>query len=284
MLKFKDFVLPNIGLFFRYKNNVDVFIEDSYDEEFYLTLVNRVFEQTGHKVNKLISLGCKTNVLAACNSDQAKRDVLRVYIVDGDLELITDNNDKNLKHLFVLEKYCIENYLIHKESIIEIIHDYLIIDREKIEKQLSFENWLKGLSKDLIELFLHYSISKEVCPTIPTISLGVGNLCSPIKKVPVLNEEKCNKRVLNIKSEILKVITEEEYNDKIYGLREKWPYNMNTLLKIVSAKDYILPLLEFRFQKFKSSNPIRMRRETLRLRLAKLCDVTELNKIAERIE
>lgn len=283
MLKFKDFVLPNVGLFFRYKNNVDVFIEDSYDDEFYLALVNRVFEKTGHKINKLISLGCKSNVLAACASDQVKRDVLRVYIVDGDLELITNGNEKKLKHLFVLEKYCIENYLIHKESIIEIIHDYLIIERDKIEKQLSFENWLKGLSKDLIELFLHYSISKEVCPTIPTISLGVGNLCAPIKQVPVLNEEKCNKRIADIKKEILKSISEEEYNDKIYELREKWPYNMDTLLKIVSAKDYIIPLLEFRFHKFKSTNSIKMRRETLRLRLAKLCDVSELEKISDKI-
>lgn len=283
MLKFKDFVLPNVGLFFRYKNTVDVFIEDSYDEEFYLTLVNRVFEKTGHKINKLISLGCKTNVLAACHSDQAKRDVLRVYIVDGDLELITDSNEKKLKHLFVLDKYCIENYLIHKESIIEIIHDYLIIDRDKIEKQLSFENWLKGLSKDLIDLFLHYSISKQVCPTIPTISLGVGNLCEPIKKIPVLNEEKCNNRIKDIKEEILKSITNEEYNDKIYELREKWPYNMDTLLKIVSGKDYILPLLEFRLHKFKSTNSIKMRRETLRLRLAKLCDVSELKKITDKI-
>jgi hypothetical protein len=284
MLKYKDFVLPNIGLFFRNKNNVDVFIEDAYDDEFYLTLINRVFEKTGHKINKLISLGCKTNVLAACNSDQEKRDVPRVYIVDGDLELITDNNLKNLKNLFVLEKYCIENYLIHKESIIEIIHDYLIIDRVKIEKQLSFENWLKGLSKDLIELFLHYSISKEVSPTIATVSLGVGNLCENIKKIPVLNEDKCNKRIGDIKKEILKSITTEEYNEKIYELREKWPYNMDTLLKIVSGKDYIIPLLEFRFHKFKTTNPIKMRRETLRLRLAKLCDISELKTISSKIE
>ncbi|MCG2420442.1 DUF4435 domain-containing protein [Aequorivita sp. F47161] len=284
MLKFKDFILPNVGLFFRYKNNVDVFIEDSYDDEFYLTLVNRVFEKTGHKINKLISLGCKSNVLAACSSDQSKRDVLRVYIVDGDLELITDTNEKSLKHLFVLDKYCIENYLIHKESIIEIIHDYLVIDRDKIEKQLSFENWLKGISKDLIDLFLHYSISKEVCPTLPTISLGVGKLCEQIKKIPVLNEDKCNLRIADIKKDILKSISEEEYNDRIYALREKWPYNMDTLLKIVSGKDYIMPLLEFRFHKFKTTNSINIRRGTLRLRLAKLCDITELKTISSKIE
>jgi len=271
MLKFKDYIMPNIGVFFRHKNTVDVFIEDNYDEEFYLALVNRVFAKTGHKINKLLPLGCKKNVVNACSADQGKRTIKRVYIVDGDLELITDDNDKTLRHLFVLRKYCIENYLIHEESILEILHDYVLIDKEKISKQLSFENWLKGLSKNLIDLFLHYA-------------LCVGKLCEMVKKIPVLKEEKGNQRISDLKVEILKVISEEEYNEKIYTLRSKWAYSVETLLQIVSAKDYLFPLLEFRFHKFKSINSVNIRRETLRLRLAKLCDISELTPISNYIE
>jgi hypothetical protein len=284
MLAYKDYTLPNIGLFFRYKNNVDVFIEDKNDDEFYLVLINRIFQNNGYKINKLISLGCKTNVVNACRNDQGKRDIKRVYIVDADLELITNENEIHLKHLFILEKYCIENYLIHEESIIEIIHDFLVIEKIKIKKQLGFENWLKGISNSLIELFIHYSICKKICPEYPTISLGVGKLCTEINKISVLNIEKCNARISEIKMEILKTISEEEYNEKIYDLRTKWPYTIETLLKIVSAKDYLIPLLEFRFNKFKSTNSIRMRRETLRLRLAKLCEIKELEKLTEFIK
>lgn len=275
--------MPNIGLFFRYKNSVDVFVEDNYDEEFYLVLINRVFSKTGHKIEKLLPLGSKANVINACSSDQGPRDVKRVYIVDADLELITNKNDYQLKYLFVLEKYCIENYLLDQESIIEIIHDYLVIDKDKIRKQLSYENWLKGISKDLIELFLHYAICKEVCPSIPTISLGIGNLCVTNKNIPVLCETKCNQRVNSIKSEILNVISQEEYNERIYELRNKWKYSVETLTKIVSAKDYLIPLLEFRFHKFKTTKSVNMRRETLRLRLGKLCDITELTKISNNV-
>lgn len=284
MLAFKDSVLPNIGLFFRYKNTVDVFIEDKNDDEFYLVLINRIFQNNGYKINKLLSLGCKMNVINACKTDQGKRDIKRVYIVDADLELITNDNEKDLKHLFVLQKYCIENYLIDEESIIEIIHDFLVIEKTKIKKQLGFENWLKGISNSLIELFLHYSICKQICPTHPTVSLGVGKLCEEVSKMSVLNIDKCNQRISDIKVEILKTISEEEYNEKIYDLRLKWPYSIDTLLKIVSAKDYIMPLLEFRFNKFKSTNSIRMRRETLRLRLAKLCEIKELEALTEHIK
>src|SRR5690606_19852845 len=104
-----------------------------------------VFDNTGHKVNKLISLGGKSKVIDACRADQVKRDVKRVYIVDGDLDILNDTNLNGLNFLFVLEKYCIENYLIQEEALIEIIHDNVLIEKEKIRKVLSFENWLKGI-------------------------------------------------------------------------------------------------------------------------------------------
>src|SRR5690606_35141488 len=103
--------------------------------------------------------------------------------------------------------------------------------------------------------------------------------CENNKQIAVLNETKCNQRITDLKSEILKIMTVEEYNDRIYDLRSKWPYTVDNLLKIVSGKDYLLPLLEFRFHKFTTDDKVRMKRKTLRLRLAKLCDTSELTSI-----
>lgn len=284
MLEFKKSILPNLGVFFRYKNTVDVFVEDSYDEEFYKVLVNRIFEKTGHKVNKLIALGGKDNVIEACKNDQKKREVKRVYIVDGDLELINDSNESEIDYLFVLNKYCIENYLIQEEPLVEIIHDNILIDKEKIAKTLSFQNWLKGISDDLVELFIHYSLCKRHVPTYPTISLGVGNLCCQKNKITVLDSAQCHKRIEELKTELLKVISEEDYNDMVYDLRQKWPPTVENVLTIVSAKDYLLPLTEFRLQKFKSIKKFTLRRDSLRIRLAKLIDVKELEQIRAKIK
>lgn len=136
MIGFKSNILPNIGVFFRYKNAVDVFVEDSYDEEFYKVIINRIFEKTGYKINKLIPLGGKTNVIDACKSDQLKREIKRVYIVDGDLDILNETNENGLKHLFVLDKYCVENYLIQENPLIEIVHDNILMDKEQIKKSL----------------------------------------------------------------------------------------------------------------------------------------------------
>ncbi|GAA0892873.1 hypothetical protein GCM10009122_25520 [Fulvivirga kasyanovii] len=284
MLEFKKSILPNLGVFFRYKNTVDVFVEDNYDDEFYKVIVNRVFEKTGHKINKLISLGGKRNVIDACKADQQKREIKRVYIVDGDLDLINDTNENGINYLFVLNKYCIENYLIQEGPLIEIIHDNILIEKEKISKILSFENWIKGISDDLVELFIHYALCKRYVPTQPTISLGIGNLCYQKSKITVLDSTQCHNRIKALKSKLLEVISEEDYNEMVYDLRQNWPPSVENVLKIVSAKDYLLPLTEFRLQKFKNVKKFTLSRDSLRIRLAKLIDISELEQIKSIIK
>lgn len=279
MLSFKKSILPNLGIFFRYKNTVDVFVEDNYDEEFYKVLINRVFDSTGHTINKLISLGGRTNVIEACRSDQSIRDVKRVYIVDGDLGIVAESEKENLNYLFELDKYCIENYLLQEDPLIEIIHDNILTDKEKIKRILGFEKWLETISGDLIELFIHYGLCRKVIPTTPTISLGVGNLCCQKSKISVLDSQKCLDRIEYLKSELLKEISEEDYLKEVAKLRVKWPPSVEVLLKIVSAKDYLLPLTEFRLHKFKSIKSFSLRRDSLRIRLAKLIDIKELTRI-----
>lgn len=280
MFKLKDYIMPNIGVFFRHKNTIDVFVEDNYDEEFYKALLNRIFDRTGHKINKLLPLGCKTNVIEACRTDQASRPQKRVYIVDGDLELINDENNHKLNFLHVHDRYCIENYLLEENPLLEILHDALCVDKVKIQKQLGFENWLDGISEPLIELFLHYNICKRKSPTIQTVGYSVGRLCVAKKKVHVLDIPKINQRIEEIKLEILKSISKDEYDKEIKSLRAKWPVNSKNLLKIVSGKDYLIPLLLMRFAKFRDLGGISIPKHSLRLRLAKLCETKDLEAIA----
>src|SRR5690606_12352333 len=97
MLRYKEFIVPTISLFFRSKNDVDVFIEDSNDEEFYKALIQRL--TGGKRVNKIISCKCKTELIKACEADQTDRNRKRIYITDGDLDLVIDTNRKDLKYL-----------------------------------------------------------------------------------------------------------------------------------------------------------------------------------------
>lgn len=284
MLRYKDSVVPLLGRFYRHKNDIDVFVEDKNDQEFYNALFSRIGKATGVRINKVIAVGSRQKVIDACLCDQEKRDQRRIYIIDGDLSLISDDNPKNIHNLFVHPRYCIENYLIHEEAIIEILHDVLVVSKIEISKKLTFTNFLKFLSKPLVELFIHYNISMKFCPTIPTVSFKVGNLCDQQRGVSQIETKKINERIELLKSEILKVVPEEEYNEILYDLQQKWPNTTESLITIVSGKDYLIPLIQMRFQKLKSLGSPSVSTKSLRLRLAKLIPLEEVRPIVDEIK
>lgn len=281
MLRYKDFVIPTISLFFKSKNDVDVFIEDSNDEEFYKALLQRLTD--GKRIKKIISCKCKTELIKACEADQTDRIRKRVYLTDGDLDLILDSNRKDLKHLYVLDRYCIENFLLEEEGILEILHSNVVLDKAIIKKQLTLNNYLKSISNPLSELFLHYAITHFHKMGIKTVANPIGSFCKQNRSLTVLDIEKVEQKVREIRAEIILNIGEEQYNDTIYALRQKWPSNNQTLLTIVSAKDYILPLLMFRFKKLKGKESFNLKRESLRIGLAKNINLTSLESLKNKI-
>jgi len=281
MLRYKDYVLPTISLFFKSKNDVDIFIEDSDDEEFYKTLFHRLLE--GKRIKKIISCKCKTELLVACENDQADRKRKRIYITDGDLDLIFDNNRKDLKFLHVLDRYCIENFLLNEQGIVDTLYDNVVLNKDNIKKQLGLEKWLKSISHSLIELFFHYSMTHEHKLGTKTVSIPVGTLCKQNKGITVLDIEKVESKIQSLRLEIVNAIGEDNYNESLYNRRQRWPANIDSLVTIVSGKDYILPLLTFRFKKIKGKESYNLKWESLRLRLANTCDLSSLVEIKKAI-
>lgn len=281
MLRYKEFIIPTISLFFKSKNDVDIFIEDSNDEEFYKALLHRLTD--GKRIKKIISCKCKSELIRACESDQTDRERKRIYMTDGDLDLILDTNRKDLKYLHVLEKYCIENYLVEEVGLLEILHSNIVLDKSTISKHLTLDNYLRSISNPLNELFLHYAITHFHKMGVKTVANSVGSLCKQLKSLTVLDVVKVEQKINEIRDEIILKIGEDDYNETIYELRQKWPSNSQTLLTIVSAKDYIFPLLTFRFKKLKGKESFNLKWESLRLGLAKNIKLDSLDSLKNKI-
>jgi hypothetical protein len=281
MLRYKEFIIPTISLFFKSKNDVDIFIEDSNDEEFYKVLLHRLTD--GKRINKIISCKCKTELIKACEADQTDRNRKRIYLADGDLDLITNTNRKDLKYLHILDMYCIENHLVDEEGILEVLHSNIVLDKSSIKKQLTLNNYLKSISNPLIELFLHYSITHLHKMGTKTVSNSIGTFCKQNKSLTVLDIEKVEQKIKELRGEIILKIGEDNYNNSIYELRQKWPSNNKTLLTIVSTKDYTLPLLTFRFKKLKGKESFNLKWESLRISLAKNINLESLEGLKTKI-
>ena len=91
------------------------------------------------------------------------------------------------------------------------------------------------------------------------------------------------------KNKTLEGITLEEYNEILKLRKKAWNCTNENLLKIVSGKDFILPLLQFRINKVnqvcksKSSSAL-FPRETIKMLLIKHCDLKRLEILKKTIE
>lgn len=281
MLRYNLIARRLYSRFFQYRNDIDIYTEDQEkDRQFYRSLFTRLLSNTGLRINDITPLGCKQDVINRCKVEP-KSERKFFFIVDGDIDLIFDNNETIIDNLFVLNAYCIENLIIDEKSAIEFLYINVGTDsRENIQKTLDFDKWLSCFSEALINLFLHFSISKEIGQHF--LIFNAHKFSKTRKKETILEIEKLEQYTKVVKTGILNEIDEDHYNRLIIKRRAKWPVSNDTLLTIVSGKDYLIPLLQFRIQKYKYTKGL-FTLEAIKLFLAEHCELTRLESLKQEM-
>jgi hypothetical protein len=261
------------ALFYSNFNDIDIYVEDTAIgvKKLYKEIYTRVFAGTC-RIETVFPLGDKPTVIQECVKNQNEGGRPRIYIVDGDLDLLTDSNPKELKRFYVLKRYSIENYLVDETAIIEIL------DEEDIEKcaddiklDLDFSQWEKENEELLFELFVIYAIAKKIRPDLPTISYKVENLVS--SNQGLVDREKITKRIELVIKELLYYLSEDELKEQKQIIHDRVNLSGRKKLHFVSGKDFLFPLI---FVKMKLINKFRPDKKVIQQRLAKKCDITEL--------
>lgn len=289
MLKFGFKALRALPKFFTYRNDIDIYTEDKVaDKEFYRTIFKRLL---GDEIiiNDVTPLGCKTNVLNEYDNQNKSDKRKKLFIVDGDLELILDTNRKSSSNLVVLDSYCIENYLINENAGIELIYfSNGSESRDNLKNKLNFDKWLEYNAPCLIDLFLHFSILRKYGggPIIKT----AHDFLTQNGKQTILNKDEIKNYSADIKNEIIQRLTiigiqnpNETYKQDYSNLSKIWKTNNDTLLRIVSAKNYLLPLLQFRINHCLDKGKGMFPKISFKLFLADKCDLKRLEFIKEKI-
>ena len=142
--------------------------------------------------------------------------------------------------------------------------------------RLGYQPWRTSIRTPLVELFAAFATVNELDPTVPTVSKGVGSMCSG--KLPVLDATK----VAVTKDNALKAAQAAagaakataryaELLTRLLGLGDG--------LRAVSGKDFLLPLIGFHLQSF----GCRIKKRSLRVRLAGAVDRTQFAELAEAL-
>jgi hypothetical protein len=288
-MKFSFLSLKSVPRFFAYRNEIDIYTEDkSSDKEFYRALFERL--TNGNVIiNDVTPLGCKASVLKAYDEQDESSTRKKLFIVDGDLDLVIATNRKPEKNLVVLDSYCIENYLIDEKAGVEIIYySDGKTDKSTITKKLNFKKWLGYNKIDLINLFFNLAILKMFGggPKIKSASSFITNQSKQV----ILDKIAVQGYSNTVKTEIIDLLNEQgfvspqdKYKVEFDKLVMKWDYSDETLLRIVSGKDYLIHLFQHRINYNIGKGKMMFQKSSFKLFLAHNCDLDRLNFLRVKI-
>jgi hypothetical protein len=264
------------SLFYEEYNDVDIYIEDTAEgyRKIFKELLNKALG-TKFNIEQVFPLGDRRQVIEECRKNQESNGRKKVFIVDGDLHILNDFATPELKGLYVLPRYCVENYLFCENAISQTAdEEECEMELDQIKDKIDFNYWLNENENLLLDLFIVYAICFKHIPQEQTVGFKVSKLC--ISNFGIVNPEKVNARKDELSSKLISFIGEERLNTEIEIIKERINEKDKKLLRFVSGKDYLLPLLITRLQSFLRfpSNSI-----AVRLRLAKKVNADELKEI-----
>lgn len=256
-------------------NEMSFFVEDTEQEHLYFNILKKIFPHI--QIKKIFPLDGKVNLKNHAKAHLG--DKTKIYIADLDFDEILGTKEE-IKNVFYLNKYSIENYLIEKNSIYEIIREKKPKLKDKdITDLFSLSQILQICKKLLTELactfivIRHYSLGKDYFGVVPPRDFNVEPNNIGYKNSFINN-------YLNEVEALLKNL------DSRYSLQAKcdtYKYHfrsMNNAMKNIPGK-YILNLLKFQLVHLKLINDMTL--ETFTYKLAKDCDKKYFNHLQQEI-
>lgn len=265
------------SIFTQFRNTINIYTEDEQkDVKFYKTLFSRLLDNTGVVINDITPLGGCNQVMEACRQDTDSHP--KLYIVDGDIHLMTTPK-KPLSHLYVLDRYCIENYLVDKESYYKVFDD---LDSEHDEDTLkglvNFDDMMKDAVNPMMSLFCHFAVSQDV--------LGVYCLkhVTQIMKGGIIDGAKLIKEEMYVKNDVISNsgITSEDFDQLLLKKRTLYSATSKNLRIYVSGKSYLMPyVLEYTKKRLKQN--IGITKECWKYHFSKYCQLEPLKGLKSAI-
>ena len=151
-----------LGLLTSHNNDVEIYVEDTAVPNLWLKLLRKYLPRNT-RLNNVNVLGSRINVIKACKVDQDFDGRRKLYIIDGDLDLLTGRIKPKLRHLYRLRAYCVENYILNESALISAVMVVNTrIDEDTARQQVDLLGWLERNRKCLESLFVCYAVTYEM--------------------------------------------------------------------------------------------------------------------------
>ncbi len=262
----------------RYYNDVDIFVEDTSNHNMWLFLVRRLLSAE-RNLSSVNMLGGRDAVVKACRASQSNDTRPRLYIIDGDFDFLTGKGKPQLKHLYRLRAYCIENILLGEACSIQIALECKPTATEAtLASLIDFNARSTFINQTLRPLFVIYATAHLLAPEIRTVSLPLTELITQGPSGPMLDVTKVLRRILRLARQVAAKVGLAVFRSTRAAISAR-SRSLDTS-RAISGKDYILPLFLLHFRAvcgYKLGN------ESFKVALARSYDISAEPWLARRI-
>ncbi|WP_316151557.1 DUF4435 domain-containing protein [Cupriavidus sp. BIC8F] len=269
-----------MSTFFQEWNDIDVYIEDhkKITQNIYVELINRIGGGK-FKIDRVFPLGGRGAVIEKCKADSQADGRPRLYIIDGDLNLICGNPQSPLPRLYEHKVYCVENILVDESAVLEFLfEEFGNESRAQVARRVDFSAYEREASC-LIELFAMYATLRVFAPTAQSVSLGLSDLLE-YKPTPSISIAAVEARICKLFSDLIAVHDRSQVFDAYLEMLLRCD-TVAAGINVVSGKDYLLTFLRHFMGRFAK---IRCSAESYEIRLAKSCELGRHSEFVEAVK
>lgn len=266
-----------VSVFHQYRNDINIYTEDcDKDKSFYQQLLGRLMDNTDCQIADIFPIGDCDSVEKASKESPDERGF---YLMDGDIYVIYAPRIRR-SNLFVLDSYCIENYVIDEESVSKLVFE-LNGGKETLEaikEKINFHHAFDVLLQPILNLFFVMSLERKYAGAFELLKYD-----NFISKGKIYDANKVQEAIDDKQTQLVpSVISDDTFVEDLKLLRELYPYNNSTLLQVVSGKDYLLPYLK-RYINQKIGFNFQLPKESWKYNLAKYCNLERLTPLKKAI-
>lgn len=264
-------------VFFRELNDVNFYIEDTAEgyDRIYQNILTRLFIKKN--INKIFAIGSRTHLLSEAEKNKSNKK--SVYIIDGDLYLLGGEVEAIPDNVAILNRYCIENFLLDKDALNEIVSEEITTLTEESDDYLDFENWMSLSRIELKRLFILFSICHVYQTGIKNVSHGFKSVIS--NNNADLDLKKINNICTLIYNELSKKISQPYLDFKIKKIENSLDSSSCFSLKYVSGKDFLLPVFLIKMRKITNSRTANL---VHKIKLSRRIDVGSFSDLKDKID
>ncbi len=272
--------------FYNNSGILHVFTEDKMEDQvFYKLLLNRLSNGT-FTISKITPLGSRADVMKASLQDK-KPKAPTLYIIDGDIDLLM-NDPIESKNLIGLDRYCVENYVCCEEGILSLLETNFGKTREYYKTKLQFESTLHKFCKSFLKIAIRYHVAQNLkCSTGFKKATDFFYIRTGIFKLDAMKVNDEINRVEEIIKAKLKQNKIKAYSTEMVRLvkavEQKSKFSVSHYLKVLSGKDFLLPVLEKKV-KMVDSRLTGWSTDQFKRNLAERIDITSLDRVKLKME